>query len=67
MELYRKGRLLIFSGFHRKPLMTLVKVLLGKIVWVWWECERENLSLDKLWEGEEICGCGHSWPEMLLL
>lgn len=26
---------------------------------------RENLSLDKLWEGEEICGCGHPWPEML--
>lgn len=23
--------------------MTLVKVLLGKIVWVLWECERESV------------------------
>lgn len=25
---------------------------------------RQNLSLKKLWEGEEDCGCGRPWPEM---
>lgn len=60
VQLYRKGCLLIVSGFHRKPLMTLVKVLLGKIVWVWWECERESVF------GQAVGGWRDLWMWPLL-
>lgn len=65
MELYRKGHLFIFSMASIGATLDTCGSAsrednLGVVGSV-----RGNLSLEELWEGEEICGCGHLWPEML--
>lgn len=55
----------LLSGFHRSHSLGPCRNAsrednLGVVGSV-----RRNLSSEKLWEGEERCGCGRLWPEML--